>query len=243
MSPVKNQGQCGSCWAFAVTEQVESQLVLSGAPQVTLSPQQLASCTADAEGCGGGDPGQAYAYLASLNNASGLAPDAWWPYEQSLTPDKQGRLPVHHVMRRSASEGGGAQGSISRSLRSLMDAAGPEQLGARDEEGNLALDYALEALVEAEANSRLELEQAESANAEWLAEAEAQHNEALRALENAHTAALAAAQRQADDAQTRLEQAETAVKEVEERAAAAESRAQAAEAARVEQERQLQAER
>ena len=87
ISPVKNQGQCGSCWAFAVTEQVESQLVLSGAPQVTLSPQQLASCTADAEGCGGGDPGQAYAYLASLNNASGLAPDAWWPYEQSLTPD------------------------------------------------------------------------------------------------------------------------------------------------------------
>ena len=60
---------------------------MSGAPQVTLSPQQLASCTADAEGCGGGDPGQAYAYLASLNNASGLAPDAWWPYEQSLTPD------------------------------------------------------------------------------------------------------------------------------------------------------------
>ena len=38
-------------------------------------------------GCGGGDPGQAYARLASLNNASGLAPDAWWPYEQSLTPD------------------------------------------------------------------------------------------------------------------------------------------------------------
>ena len=55
------------------------------APQVTLSPQQLASCTADAGGRRR-RPGPGRAYLASLNNG-GLAPDAWWPYEQSLTPD------------------------------------------------------------------------------------------------------------------------------------------------------------
>ena len=99
VSAVKNQGQCGSCWAFSATEQVESQLVLAGAPQVELSTQQVASCTADpqlmcCDGCAGGDPTAAYEYLAWASHKGGLAPDAWWPYEQGLTPDEVCEAPA-----------------------------------------------------------------------------------------------------------------------------------------------------
>lgn len=99
VSAVKNQGQCGTCWAFSATEQVESQLVLAGAPQVELSTQQVASCTVDPElqccdGCAGGDPTAAYEYLVSTTKAAGgLAPDAWWPYEQGLTPEDSCTMP------------------------------------------------------------------------------------------------------------------------------------------------------
>ena len=90
VTAVKNQGQCGSCWAFAATEQIEAQLVLAGAPQVELSAQQVASCATEEEGCcdgcGGGDVAAAYEYIAG---AEGLAPEAFWPYAQSLTPDSQ----------------------------------------------------------------------------------------------------------------------------------------------------------
>lgn len=85
VTPVKNQGQCGSCWAESAAEQIESQFVLAGAPAVELSPQQLTSCTPFVDGCGGGDPSAAYEYL--IDGGTGLAPEAFWPYTQALTPD------------------------------------------------------------------------------------------------------------------------------------------------------------
>lgn len=96
VTPVKNQGQCGSCWAFSATEQIESQMILAGSPAVELSPQQLASCAFDPEaccdGCGGGDPAAAYEYL--IGGAAGLAPEAFWPYSQSLVPDGECESPL-----------------------------------------------------------------------------------------------------------------------------------------------------
>ena len=57
-SPVYNQGQCGSCWAFSATEQIESmtflQRKLSTVPQYSM--QQIVSCDSidGVEGCMGG---------------------------------------------------------------------------------------------------------------------------------------------------------------------------------------------
>lgn len=44
LSPVRNQGSCGSCWSFASTEAVESKMAISHNYLFSLSPQQLVSC-------------------------------------------------------------------------------------------------------------------------------------------------------------------------------------------------------
>jgi len=89
VTPVKNQGQCGSCWAFSATEAIESQMILAtGASyDFTLSPQQVASCspsngTYGCLGCQGGFTEGAYDYIKS---APGLANGFFIPYMQSLT--------------------------------------------------------------------------------------------------------------------------------------------------------------
>ena len=54
ISEVKNQGSCGSCWAHAATEQLESYLRLANRQKlVTISVQQITSCTPNALQCGG----------------------------------------------------------------------------------------------------------------------------------------------------------------------------------------------
>jgi len=59
VTPVKNQGGCGSCWAFSATETVESaygmmQLKANIEPQLQmLAPQQLVDCAPNPQDCGG----------------------------------------------------------------------------------------------------------------------------------------------------------------------------------------------
>jgi C1A family cysteine protease len=85
VTSIKNQGQCGSCWAFSATEAIESQLSLTsgGKYNLELSPQQVTSCTpTPAEGCNGGFTEAAYDYVKSV---AGLANSFFIPYQQSLT--------------------------------------------------------------------------------------------------------------------------------------------------------------
>lgn len=88
VTPVKNQGLCGACWAFSAAEEVESMYILWGSgvegyPE-TFSSQQLASCTPDSSGCGGGNPISAYVYL--MNGTVGLTQESFWPFEGGFTP-------------------------------------------------------------------------------------------------------------------------------------------------------------
>merc|ERR1719263_1246525 len=89
VTPIKNQGQCGSCWAFSATEAIESQLALTGGDQysIELSPQQITSCTPStgtygSDGCQGGFTEGAYEYVKS---APGLTNSFNIGYQQSLT--------------------------------------------------------------------------------------------------------------------------------------------------------------
>jgi len=50
---VKNQGGCGSCWAFSTTETIESAVAVAGGPLLELAPQELVSCAPNPNDCGG----------------------------------------------------------------------------------------------------------------------------------------------------------------------------------------------
>jgi C1A family cysteine protease len=77
ITPVKDQGQCGSCWAFSATEAIESYFFLKTGKLETLSPQQITSCDKVDGGCNGGWPYRAYEYV---KGAGGLESEADYPY-------------------------------------------------------------------------------------------------------------------------------------------------------------------
>jgi len=79
VTPVKDQGQCGSCWAFSTAEGVESAWFVARNQLLVLSPQQIISCDNGDGGCGGGDLPSAFAYV----EANGLESEASYPYAPS----------------------------------------------------------------------------------------------------------------------------------------------------------------
>jgi C1A family cysteine protease len=64
-TPVYNQGQCGSCWAFSATETIESYNKIDGGKLTQLSMEQIVDCDTTCYGCGGGWPYLAYEYVQS----------------------------------------------------------------------------------------------------------------------------------------------------------------------------------
>ncbi|KAL1498955.1 hypothetical protein AB1Y20_001175 [Prymnesium parvum] len=64
VSEVKDQGQCGSCWAFSTTEGVESAVFrVTGTLPPALSTEELVDCEKKDDGCDGGDIPEAVRYL------------------------------------------------------------------------------------------------------------------------------------------------------------------------------------
>jgi C1A family cysteine protease len=76
VSPVQDQGSCGSCWAFATSAGFETARVVAGNKLVKLSEQQLVDCDTSNSGCNGGNLTYAEKYIKS----TGLVEESKYPY-------------------------------------------------------------------------------------------------------------------------------------------------------------------
>lgn len=85
VNPVRDQGQCGSCWAFATTANAESVWAISTGKLLDLSEEFLVDCASGPGyynmGCNGGQPDSAFKYM--INN--GQCTEASYPYKAGVT--------------------------------------------------------------------------------------------------------------------------------------------------------------
>jgi len=83
VTPVKNQGGCGSCWAFSTSETLESHLAIAtGSAAPILSPQQIVSCAPNPNHCGGdgGCEGSTQQLGFAYTKIAGITTEADYPY-------------------------------------------------------------------------------------------------------------------------------------------------------------------
>jgi C1A family cysteine protease len=84
VTPVKDQGQCGSCWAFSATGAIEGAYQIKNKDLQSFSEQHLVDCDLKEEdgGCDGGDYIPAFAFV---KENGGLATESAYPYTSGKT--------------------------------------------------------------------------------------------------------------------------------------------------------------
>jgi cathepsin L len=85
VTAVKNQGPCGSCWAFSASATLESHIAINTGKLFNFSEQQMVDCTDNPNecggtgGCSGATQDLAFAHIAS----TGITTSEAWPYKAS----------------------------------------------------------------------------------------------------------------------------------------------------------------
>lgn len=123
VTPVRNQGACGSCWAFGSVAAFESNYLKrnGGSPAgLDLAEQQILSCTGGFSTCGGGRHHLALGFIA--DTANGIAREGLYPYTATDSPCAATALDVYGATRWDwASDWFTGESSIERIKGAIVD--------------------------------------------------------------------------------------------------------------------------
>jgi cathepsin B len=129
--PIRDQGQCGSCWAFAASEALSDRFHIAskGKIDVVLSPEDMVECNTTNQGCNGGILGLAWRYLEN----TGVASEACNPYYSG----KVGKVNKCHTtcedgsaIKKYKCKAGSTQKATSpAAIKTLIQQGGPVETG------------------------------------------------------------------------------------------------------------------
>ncbi len=116
-SPVRRQGSCGSCWAFAAVALVENLVIQAGLVGTEdLSEQTLVSCDNKSRGCSGGWPADGLNYIVE----NGIPSESCHPYEAAEgSCSDRCQSPSFMIKARDASSIVGMWGESNYSVKDL----------------------------------------------------------------------------------------------------------------------------
>lgn len=119
VTPVKNQGACGSCYSFSSTGSIEGQWKRKTGNLVSLSEQQIVDCSTryGNNGCNGGLMSNCFKYVLA---AGGIETERAYPYEAQASYCRFQSAYVGAKVR-----GYSTVGSMESSLKSALASVGP----------------------------------------------------------------------------------------------------------------------
>lgn len=131
VTPVKDQGQCGSCWAFSSTGAMEGAWAVAKGQLISLSEQQLVDCSKKYGnlGCKGGFMDNAFSYAIDY----GMCSEMEYPYTASGGTCNTGCKPVTSLS------------SLSVDINACMDVPANNQLALKEAVARGPVSIAIEA--------------------------------------------------------------------------------------------------
>ncbi|GBG32443.1 Cysteine proteinase [Hondaea fermentalgiana] len=151
VTPVKNQGSCGSCWSFSTTGALEGAYYLKTGKLVSFSEQELVNCDHVDQGCNGGLMDNAFRWI--IENG-GLCSEEDYPYKSG-----SGFAPrTCKVDSCSTVEGSAPQSfvDVKHSEMSLEEAVAQQPVAIAIEADQLAFQFYRKGVLVGSCGSRLD---------------------------------------------------------------------------------------